>query len=121
MKKVFAIDDDQDILKLLNVYLKKTYEFQSALNGEEALKILKSLDVLPDVILLDVEMPVMNGFEFHKLMKKEDKLKSIPVIYLTANNQFMDKVEHVTGFDFLNKPIEKDDLLFILETMFLKK
>jgi CheY-like chemotaxis protein len=117
-KKLLIIDDDQEIKNLLNVFLKKTYTLSFAGNGEEALAVLKAEERLPDLILLDMEMPVMNGPEFRKNMKTLDKYKHIPIMYLTANNQFRDKVDHDFEFDFINKPVEKEDLLTLLETFF---
>lgn len=119
MKKILAVDDDSDIHNLLKVFLKNKYDLSSSLNGSEALVHLQNeSNPLPDLILLDMEMPVMNGIEFKKKMGTIEKLKDIPVIYLTANNQYASKVEHSSDFDFLNKPIEKEDLIYILDTFF---
>lgn len=117
-KKLLIIDDDQEIKNLLNVFLKKTYTLSFAGNGADALAVLNAEKQLPDLILLDMEMPVMNGPEFRKSLKEVDKFKHIPIMYLTANNQFTDKVDHDFEFDFINKPVEKEDLLTLLETFF---
>lgn len=119
MKKILAIDDDTDIHNLLKVFLKNKYDLESSFNGAEAIiRLQNETLLLPDLILLDMEMPVMNGMEFKKKMGSIERLKNIPVIYLTANNQYASKVEHSSDFDFLNKPIEKEDLVYILETFF---
>ena len=119
MKKILAIDDDTDIHNLLKVFLKNKYDLESSFNGAEAIiRLQNETLLLPDLILLDMEMPVMNGMEFKKKMGSIERLKNIPVIYLTANNQYASKVEHSTDFDFLNKPIEKEDLVYILDTFF---
>ncbi len=117
-KKLLIIDDDQEIKNLLNVFLKKIYTLSFAGNGEEALAVLKAESQLPDLILLDMEMPVMDGPEFRKNLKTFEKFKHIPIMYLTANNQFRDKVDHDFEFDFINKPVEKEDLLTLLESFF---
>lgn len=119
MKRVLAVDDDSDIQKLLKVFLKNNYELESCMNGAVALaRLLDETLTLPDLILLDMEMPVMNGLELRKKLSEIPRLKNLPVIYLTANNQYASKVEHVNGFDFLTKPIDKEDLLYIIDTFF---
>lgn len=117
-KKIFAIDDDQEIHNLLKVYLKKEYELEHAYNGVEAFDLLEKMTDLPDLILLDMEMPKMDGPSFRKMIKAHPLLNMIPIIYLTANDQFNDKLDHEFDFDFLNKPIEKEDLLSILDSFF---
>lgn len=119
MKKILAVDDDLDIHKLLNVYLRSTYSVQSALNGQDALKLLaEDPGNLPDLILLDMEMPEMNGRDFKKKLDQSPLLKDIPVIYLSANNRYKDEVDLDLDFAFLNKPIEKEDLLSVLDSFF---
>lgn len=117
-KKIFCIDDDQEIHNLLIVYLKKDYSLEHSLNGAEAFEHLEKMTELPDMILLDMEMPKMDGPTFRKLIKAHPLLKTIPIIYLTSNTQFRDKLDHDFDFDFLNKPIEKEDLLSVLESFF---
>lgn len=117
-KKIFTIDDDQEILNLLKVYLKKTYDLEQATNGAEAFDMLEKMTDLPDLILLDLEMPKMDGPTFRKKIKDHPLLNTIPILYLASNTQFRDKLDHDFDFDFLSKPIEKDDLLSILESFF---
>lgn len=122
MKRILSIDDDESIHALLKAFLKNKYELITANNGLQALELLKSgAAETPDLILLDMNMPEMNGFTFKKHLDADPKLKSIPVIYLTADNQLAEKVNHSSQYDFLNKPIDKQDLLFILDTHFKLK
>lgn len=114
MKRILAIDDDQDILQLLGVYLKGKYQFAGANGPIEALDYLANNEP-PDLILLDIEMPEMNGIEFSKRLDQEPILRNIPVIFLTAGTHYTDQIEHKTQFDFLNKPIIKEDLLIIID------
>lgn len=118
MKLILSIDDDDSIHALLKAFLKSKYEVISARNGIEALELLKSGGRKPDLILLDMNMPEMNGLTFRKNLDADPMLKSIPVIYLTADNQMSEKVTHSMTYDFLNKPIDKEDLLYILDTHF---
>lgn len=117
-KKIFCIDDDQEIQNLLKVYLKKDYTLEHAFNGLEAFESLEKMIELPDLILLDMEMPKMDGPSFRNKIKSHPLLSMIPIIYLSSNTQFRDKLDHDFDFDFLNKPIEKEDLLNILESFF---
>lgn len=117
-KKIFCIDDDQEIHNLLKVFLKKDYALEHSLNGIDAFENLEKMTELPDLILLDMEMPKMDGPTFRKLIKEHPLLNTIPIIYLTSNTRFRDKLDHDFDFDFLNKPIEKEDLLAILESFF---
>lgn len=115
MNKILAIDDDEDILKLLGKYLGSKYNLETASSGEAALQHLASHPI-PDLILLDIQMPGMNGIELKAKLDQDERFKHIPVIYLTADTQNMDKLPHKFEFDFLNKPIAKEDLLDIVDT-----
>lgn len=83
MKKVLVIDDEQEILSVLDFRLSSWgYETVSALSGVEGLKI--AADQRPDLVLLDVMMPGMDGFEVLKQLKGSEKTRDIPVIMLTV-------------------------------------
>lgn len=115
--RILAIDDDHDILKLLGRYLGSKYILETATCGESALQYLTT-HPLPDLILLDVQMPGMNGIELKAKLDQDERFRHIPVIYLTADTQNMDKLPRKFDFDFLNKPIAKEDLLDIVDTFF---
>lgn len=117
-KKIFTIDDDQEIQNLLKVYLKKSYDLEQAYDGIEAFDMLEKMTDLPDLILLDMEMPKMDGPAFRKKIKSHPLLNTIPILYLSSSIHFRDQLDHDFDFDFLNKPIEKEDLLSILESFF---
>jgi DNA-binding response OmpR family regulator len=110
--KVLIVEDDRDTSFLLNKLLTKHgYEVLSSKNGEEAIVILKT--VTPQVIVADWTMPIMDGLQLCKLLKKDDKYKSIYFIMLTARATLADRV---LGFDigaddFIVKPIENQELL----------
>lgn len=116
MKRILSIDDDEAIHKLLKAFLKNNYELTTAINGEEALEYLRRTSELPHLILLDVNMPEMNGLAFKAFLDEDPRLKKIPLIYLTANDKNSERVKHSNRYDFLNKPIEKEDLIFTIET-----
>jgi two-component system cell cycle response regulator len=110
--KILIVDDEPMNLKLLRGKLKKDYEnILMASNGYEALKIVK--DASPDIILLDIMMPEIDGFEVTRRLKADWKTKEIPIILVTALDGHDYKVlGYEAGADeFLNKPINTVELL----------
>jgi two-component system chemotaxis response regulator CheY len=86
-KKAFIIDDCVDMQELLALLLQSQgYETNCTSNGQDALDLLNSAEILPDLILLDLRMPVMDGFGFIDLKKQCSKLKDIPIIVMTAES-----------------------------------
>ena len=112
VKKIVIAEDDIYTAHLLNFILEREgYEVHTAKDGGEALKSIKS--IVPDLILLDVMMPVMDGYDVLKKTKEDEKLKHIPVIMLTAKGQEWDIVK---GFelgtdDYIVKPFSPAELL----------
>lgn len=93
MLKVLLIEDDAiEVMKLKRVISthKLHHQIIEANNGEEALSILKENSFLPDIILLDLNMPKINGIEFLSIIKKEERLRHIPTIILTTSNNQKD-------------------------------
>ncbi|UZO82249.1 response regulator [Aquimarina sp. ERC-38] len=91
--KILLIEDDEiERLKFGRVLSKNGYphQLQEAINGEEAIQILETPSQLPDLILLDLNMPKMNGLEFLTMLKKDERLKYIPVIILSTSNNHKD-------------------------------
>lgn len=93
--RILLVDDDQTITKLFQYNLTRAgFECITASNGVEALKLAEK--TIPDVIISDIMMPEMNGFEFRKKILENEKLKSIPFIFLTAKGEETDILE---GYD----------------------
>lgn len=89
MKKIIIVDDEPNIVMTLEYTFKKqNFEVYIARDGSEALEILKS--VVPDVIMLDVMMPKVDGYQTLKLIKENEKLKYTKVVFLTAKNKASD-------------------------------
>lgn len=108
---ILVIDDNQENLKVVSTYLKeKGYKIALALNGASALKILDENKI--DLILLDIMMPEMDGFEVCKRLKGNPKTQEIPVIFLTAKNDTEDIVKgfQLGGVDYITKPFKKEEL-----------
>lgn len=86
MKKILIIEDDYFLMDIYTTRLKKEgFEIEQATNGEEAIKKLQHIK--PDLILLDIVLPLREGFEVLKEIKKSEKLKDVPVIIISNLNQ----------------------------------
>lgn len=93
---ILLIEDDMiEVMKLNRTIstLKLNHRLIEANNGEEALKILEKKDELPDIILLDLNMPKISGIEFLTILKKDNVLKYLPTIILTTSNNQKDLLE----------------------------
>ena len=107
LKILVADDSTTDLLILSKMLKKEGHIVRTALNGEEAVEIFESFD--PDIVLLDVMMPVMNGKEAAKVIKESYNEKFTPVIFLTSLTDDQDLAECLDcgGDDFLSKPYNK--------------
>ena len=112
--KVLLIDDDSiEAMKLTRtiVTLKMNHQIIEANNGEHALKILNLEDGLPDLILLDLNMPKINGVEFLSILKSKDSLKHIPIVILTTSSNKKDVLQcYQLGISgYIIKPLKYND------------
>jgi two-component system alkaline phosphatase synthesis response regulator PhoP len=115
---VLVVDDNQQNRELLQAYLEDVdCQAIPAADGPEALEILAKNP--PDLILLDVMMPKMSGFEVCRIIKNDPKTSEIPVIMVTALNEFGDIERGIDSGtdDFLSKPVNKLELLTRVKTM----
>ena len=112
MKKILIVDDEQDIVESLKfVQESSDYSCYTAFNGEDGLKLAKEL--IPDLIILDVMMPKINGYKISRLLKYDSKYKNIPILMITARSQEEDKlIGEETGADeYITKPFDLDNVL----------
>jgi len=119
-KKILIVDDQEDVLKVLDKRLSGAgYAVSKAKNGKEALLLAKAEH--PDLIILDIIMPEMDGAETAAVLKKDPQTKDIPVIFLTCLFTEKDEKEgHVVGGKyFIAKPYNPDEMLGIVDR-FLK-
>ncbi|MCX5686178.1 MAG: response regulator [Candidatus Omnitrophica bacterium] len=109
--KILLIEDELDLVEVTKMRLKKSgYEVAGALSGEEAFRFLQK--DIPDLILLDLLLPGMQGEEICKKLKCDDRLKTIPVILFTASASDIPKVVREVGADdYIMKPFEPEELL----------
>lgn len=108
---LLAEDDSVDAMTVKRAFseLKVTNELVRVINGEEAIEYLKThIDRKPCVILLDLNMPKMNGIEFLKVAKTDDELRQIPVVVLTTSKDDRDKVESfkLSVAGYIVKPVD---------------
>ena len=91
MKKILIVDDEQDIVESLKFVLEVSgFVCYTAFNGEDGLRLAK--EIMPDLIILDVMMPKINGYKISRLLKYDNKYKDIPILMVTARSQEEDKI-----------------------------
>ncbi len=125
VKKVLVVDDDQDDLKMISMILEpEGYEVVTAANGVDALKQVESEG--PDLILLDVMMPELNGFAACDKLKSSPQSQGIPVVLLTGVARQITKTKYpINGVlraqaeEYLEKPVDPEELLRVVAS-FLK-
>ena len=105
---VFVVDDVDVNVEILEEILKDEYAVMTAFNGKEALEKLGDAHLLPKLILLDVMMPEMTGREMFEIMKTNEKLERIPVIFITAENDSESELLAAGAVDFINKPFKAE-------------
>jgi signal transduction histidine kinase len=117
-KTVLIVDDEARNIKLLKAYLMADqYEILEALNGEEALEIVA--DSNPDIVLLDVMMPGIDGFEVCKRLKQDENTQMVPVIMVTAlmEKEYRIKALEAGADDFLSKPVDRTEVLVRVKSL----
>jgi CheY-like chemotaxis protein len=109
------IDDSSDMRELLKILLESTgYLTELTSDGAEALRSLNavsSLEMLPDLILLDLRMPVMNGYEFLDARDRIERLKGIPVVVMSGDDDTSSQSLNETCCDVLTKPLNLRSIL----------
>ena len=116
MKKILIADDHPEVVELVRVTLEGgNYEILDASDGKEALEKIRKMN--PDLVLLDIIMPKMDGFEVCRKLKKDPQTKEIPIIMLTAKGQKLDqkKGRQIGARDYINKPFSPSHLLVKIE------
>lgn len=115
--KILIVDDDPTNLNMLLDYLYQSgYKVLIAPDGEQALRQIDHL--LPDLILLDIMMPGIDGFETCRRLKAQEKTRDIPVIFITALSDTTDKIEGFTvgGVDYITKPFQYEEVSIRIQT-----
>ena len=122
MKKILIVEDNSTNLYMMTFMLEKAgYETVSARNGAESIKI--AIFEKPNLILMDMQMPIMDGYEATKQLKSNDETKQIPIIALTSYAMTGDKEKTLQAGcdDYMEKPIDPETFLAEIEKIFTKK
>lgn len=112
-EKILIVDDDREMVELIELFLSNAgYATLSAFSGEEALE--KTFREKPDLILLDIMMPKIDGWEVLRRIKNDPEAQSIPVAFITARTQNIDKMIGLSvmkAAGYITKPFSKQELL----------
>ena len=114
---ILIVDDKPENIRFLSDFLsKQNYQIRKAINGQAALMAIKIL--LPNLILLDINMPGMGGYEVCKSLKNDPETSSIPIIFLSAGDDITDKIQafQVGGIDYITKPFHLEEVLVRVQT-----
>ncbi|MBF0265808.1 MAG: diguanylate cyclase [Gammaproteobacteria bacterium] len=116
-QKILVVDDERFNINVVVDLLKSEHQILAAKSGEQALKVATS-DNKPDLILLDIMMPEMDGYEVCEKLKSDEKTKDIPIIFLTSktDEDSIGKAFEAGGVDYVTKPIKTKELIARVRT-----
>lgn len=116
MSRILVIEDDSGVQEaLVDLLRNEGYDVQAARNGDEALQLLVGASPLPSLILLDLMMPTMDGFEFRRRQRADARFERIPIIVISARTDVAQKARALGAVDFLAKPMHFDELLQVVQ------
>ena len=117
VKRILCVEDEEEMIDLIRLILgRRGFEVRGATGGIEGLRLIR--EDLPDLVLLDLMMPDMDGWEVYQQMKADDRTRNIPVIVVTAKAQNIDRVlaMHIAKVDdYITKPFSPQELLMSVE------
>lgn len=120
--KILTVDDDEDIRNSLNALLEmEGFDSIWAKNGQVALEYLRRVPdlELPDMVLLDYMMPIMNGQEFYQQLMSDKRLSHLPVVVMTANGNLVHVMEKVQAEGFMSKPMDCETVVKMVKHFLL--
>lgn len=122
IKRILCVEDEPDMIELIRLILARHgFEVIGANGGIEGARMIP--EIMPDLILLDIMMPDLDGWEVYQQIKADEKTKDIPVIIVTAKAQNIDKVLglHIAKVDdYISKPFTPDELFESVNTVLTK-
>jgi two-component system, OmpR family, phosphate regulon response regulator PhoB len=117
-KKILVVDDEADVTDLVSYHLKsKGYSILTANNPNQSLSLARTLQ--PDLVILDVMMPDLNGIQICRLLRADPQLKNVPVVFLTAKAEEADRIQGLeTGADdYICKPFSTKELVLRVQSI----
>lgn len=118
MAKILVVDDSpSEMAKFREILTRHQHEIIEAYTGDEGIK--KAIELLPDVVLMDVVMPEMNGFQATRQITRNAATKHIPVVIVSTKSQETDRVwgKRQGAKDYLTKPVNEAELLQVIQTV----
>jgi CheY-like chemotaxis protein len=113
---VLIVEDDYDIREVLTEVLQdEGYQVMGGANGREALDLLLATQAIPKLILLDLMMPVMSGWQFAEKLREDARYKALPIVVVSADGNLQQKAASLGASGYLRKPIEIEALLEVVE------
>jgi CheY-like chemotaxis protein len=117
MKTLLIIDDEADLIEALTTFLEpEGYRVLPAINGKAALEIIQGAERVPDLILLDLMMPEVSGFDVLRALRKKRAYRQIPVLLMSATYAPIESAE-LKGIPFIRKPFDLSDLIAMLSEL----
>ena len=118
VKKVLVVDDDPVVVRLVKEFLKaQGHVVETAKDGIDAMILVKK--EIPDLIVLDIMMPELNGYDVLRTLKFTDEYNEIPVLLLTSREQELDKrIGEMMGIDYLQKPVNREAFVEKIQKIF---
>ncbi len=105
-KQILVVEDSQDFQSLISLLFKeKNFELVQAYDGQQALFLAQTMQPTPSIILLDMQMPVMNGVEFLQEKLNDPKISDVPVVVITSESDIKPRVALLCANEFVQKPM----------------
>ncbi|MFC1645759.1 PleD family two-component system response regulator [Candidatus Omnitrophota bacterium] len=123
-KKILLIDDDQEFLELVALHLKKTEKYEVGIETNAIQAVAVALEFKPDLILLDINMPLMDGGEVASQIRSQNDLKDIPLVFLTSlirKEETASRDKYLDKKNFFEKLRHKEELIDYIEGLLLYK
>ena len=115
-KLIMLVEDDEFIRESLTDILEvEGYRVICAANGEEGVNLLRNHEELPGLVLLDLMMPVKDGFYFREVQKSDPRISAIPVVIMSADGNVEEKQGRAKAQGYLKKPVEMDEVIFTVK------
>ncbi len=119
---ILVVDDKQALSDMVAQYLRVNFEIHTKRNGFEAMKWMQAGNI-PDLIITDLEMPVMDGFELIKGLKQSGFFKNIPIIVLSCKDNSADRIKclKLGADDYMIKPFNPEELMIRIEKLLVRQ